>query len=72
MDQTRVTVSWREGRDGGPGRWRWTVVLDGGKTSHGWADTKDDAERQAEEALAPTDQQVWRVRGPRSPWGCGH
>jgi hypothetical protein len=25
------------------GRYRWTVVLDEGKSSHGWADTEDEA-----------------------------
>ena len=33
------------------GRYRWTVVLDGGKTSHGFADTKDDAWWFVTEAL---------------------
>ncbi|MGH8963935.1 MAG: hypothetical protein ACRDXB_01210 [Actinomycetes bacterium] len=33
------------------GRYRWTVVLDGGKTSHGWADTPDLAWWFVKEAL---------------------
>jgi hypothetical protein len=34
--QGRASVSWSERAE----RYRWTVVLDGGKTSHGWADTE--------------------------------
>ncbi|MHA6630024.1 hypothetical protein ACU61A_31675 [Pseudonocardia sichuanensis] len=29
--------------DEATGRYRWTVVLDGGKSSHGWSDTEADA-----------------------------
>ena len=34
--QQRGSVTWRER----VGRWRRTLVLDGGKTSHGWAETE--------------------------------
>jgi hypothetical protein len=33
------------------GRYRWTVVIDEGKTSHGWADTPDEAWWYVKEAL---------------------
>jgi hypothetical protein len=33
------------------GRYRWTVVLDGGKSSHGWADTEADAWGFVKEAV---------------------
>ena len=36
--QGRAAVTFRERS----GRYRWTVVLDGGKTSHGWAETEDE------------------------------
>jgi hypothetical protein len=45
--QQRGSVKWSERGE----RWRWTVVLDDGKTSHGWADTPDDAWAQVREAL---------------------
>ena len=38
--QQRGSVTWHEGRDDPAGRWRWTVVLDGDKTHHGWAETE--------------------------------
>jgi hypothetical protein len=37
--QQRGSVNWIESAE----RYRWTVVLDGGKTSTGWADTEPDA-----------------------------
>jgi hypothetical protein len=37
--QGRASVNFSERS----GRYRWTVVLDGGKSSHGWADTEADA-----------------------------
>ncbi|GAA5118407.1 hypothetical protein [Pseudonocardia adelaidensis] len=37
--QGRVSVNFSERS----GRYRWTVVLDGGKSSHGWAETEADA-----------------------------
>ncbi len=33
------------------GQYRWTVVLDGGKAQHGWADTKREAWWYVTEAL---------------------
>src|SRR6059058_2020980 len=35
-EQGRASVSWNERA----GRYRWTVVLDGGKSSHGWAESE--------------------------------
>jgi hypothetical protein len=46
------------------GRYRWTVVLDGGKTSHGYADTRDEAWWHVKEALNRPHRGV-RYRGPR-------
>jgi hypothetical protein len=46
------------------GRYRWTVVMDGGKTSHGWAETADDAWWFVKEALNRPHRGV-RYRGPR-------
>jgi hypothetical protein len=33
------------------GRYRWTVVMDEGKTAHGWADTESDAWWYCKEAV---------------------
>jgi hypothetical protein len=38
-DQVRESVVWNEARQ----QWRWTLVTDGGKTHHGWEDTKPKA-----------------------------
>ncbi|TQM16297.1 hypothetical protein FB558_3107 [Pseudonocardia kunmingensis] len=46
------------------GRYRWTVVLDGGKTSHGYAETRDEAWWFVEEALNRPYRGT-RYRGPR-------
>jgi hypothetical protein len=45
--QGRASVNWSERAD----RFRWTVVLDDGKSSHGWADTRDEAWWYVKEAL---------------------
>jgi hypothetical protein len=45
--QQRGTVTFNEQSS----RYRWTVVLDEGKTSHGWADTQADAWWFVKEAL---------------------
>jgi hypothetical protein len=37
--QQRGSVTWNERAE----RYRWTVVLDGGKTHHGWADSEPEA-----------------------------
>jgi hypothetical protein len=34
-EQGRESVSWHPDRQ----QWRWTLVQDGGKTHHGWAET---------------------------------
>jgi ADP-ribose pyrophosphatase YjhB (NUDIX family) len=49
------------------GRYRWTVVLDHGKTSHGWADTRDEAWWFVWEALHRPYRGTRRVR-PRGLW----
>jgi hypothetical protein len=46
-EQGRASVNWSERRE----RYRWTVVLDDGKTSHAWADTPDEAWWYVKEAL---------------------
>ena len=38
-EQSRESVSWNEERQ----QWRWTLVIDGGKTHQGWEDTKPKA-----------------------------
>jgi hypothetical protein len=45
--QNRASVTWNERAE----RYRWTVVLDGGKTSHGWADSERDGWEQVKEVL---------------------
>src|ERR1700754_4279348 len=53
------------------GRYRWTVVLDGRKTSHGHADTQDEAWWFVKEALNRPHRGMRRVmktrRGAISP-----
>ncbi|MHA6619674.1 hypothetical protein [Pseudonocardia sp. DLS-67] len=49
------------------GRYRWTVVLDGGKSSHGWADTPEDAWWFVKEALNRPYRGT-RQRAPRGLW----
>jgi hypothetical protein len=38
-EQCRESVSWHSERQ----QWRWTLVIDGGKTHHGWAETRPKA-----------------------------
>ena len=45
--QQRGSVTWNERAE----RYRWTVVLDEGKTSHGWADSESEAWWYVREAL---------------------
>jgi hypothetical protein len=45
--QERASVTWRESAE----RWRWTVVADGQKTHHGWADTEAEAWADVREVL---------------------
>ena len=58
--QHRGTVTFDERT----GRYRWTVVLDGGKSSHGYADTEADAWWFVEEAVHRPHRGT-RYRGPR-------
>ncbi|MGH8967871.1 MAG: hypothetical protein ACRDXB_21460 [Actinomycetes bacterium] len=46
------------------GRYRWTVVLDGGKSAHGWAETREDAWWHVREVLNRPHRGT-RYRGPR-------
>ncbi len=45
--QGRASVSWSERAE----RYRWTVVLDEGKTSHGWAESEAEGWWFVEEAV---------------------
>jgi hypothetical protein len=58
--QGRASVNWSQRAE----RYRWTVVLDDGKTSHGWAETPDEAWWLVKEALNRPYRGV-RYRGPR-------
>lgn len=58
--QGRVSVNLSERS----GRYRWTLVLDDGKSSHGWADTESDAWWFVKEALNRPYRGT-RYRGPR-------
>jgi hypothetical protein len=49
------------------GRYRWTVVLDGGKTSHGWAETEDEAWWFVKEAVNRPHRGT-QYRKPRGLW----
>jgi hypothetical protein len=40
QEQSREVVSWHPERQ----QWRWTLVVDGGKTHHGWAETRAKAQ----------------------------
>lgn len=62
--QQRSTVTFHERT----GRYRWTVVLDGGKTSHGWSETDDEAWWHAKEAL----NRPYRGTHHRRPRGLWH
>ncbi|MGH8965772.1 MAG: hypothetical protein ACRDXB_10660 [Actinomycetes bacterium] len=57
--QQRGTVTWHERT----ARYRWTVVLEGGKTSHGWADSEREAWDQVKAAVVGPP----RATSPRSP-----
>jgi hypothetical protein len=60
-EQGRASVTWSERTL----RYRWTVVLDeGGKTSHGWADTEADGWWFVKEALNRPYRGT-HYRGPR-------
>ncbi|TQM16065.1 hypothetical protein FB558_2868 [Pseudonocardia kunmingensis] len=61
--QQRGSVSFHERT----GRYRWTVVLEGGKSSHGWADTEVDAWWHVREAVNRPHRGT-RYRGPRCLW----
>jgi hypothetical protein len=45
--QGRASVTWSERAK----RYRWTVVLDEGKTSHGWADSEAEGWEYVKEAV---------------------
>ena len=61
--QQRGTVTYHERS----GRYRWTVVLDEGKTSHGWADTPDEAWWFVKEAVNRPYRGT-HYRKPRGLW----
>jgi GNAT superfamily N-acetyltransferase len=63
--QGRASVGFNERS----GRFRWTVVLDGGKSSHGWADTESDAWWHVKEAVtsAPLVDSGRASRDGRAP-----
>jgi hypothetical protein len=62
--QQRGSVTFNEAT----GRYRWTVVLDGGKSSHGYAETRDDAWWHVKEVLN-RPQRGTRYVGPRGRFG---
>jgi hypothetical protein len=62
-EQGRASVSERSGR------YRWTVVLDGGKSSHGWADTESDAWCFVKEAVNRPFRGHGYQRAPRGLFG---
>jgi hypothetical protein len=66
-DQSRASVTWREGRGNAPGSYRWTMVADDGKTQHGWADTESDAWAQVRE-VQHRPYRGTNYRGPRCLW----
>ena len=61
--QGRASVNFNERS----GRFRWTVVLDGGKSSHGWADTEPDAWWHVKEAVNRPFRGT-HLRAPRGLW----
>jgi hypothetical protein len=61
--QQRGSVNFQESS----GRYRWTVVLDDGKSSHGWANTEADAWWFVKEAVNRLYRGT-RYRGPRCLW----
>jgi hypothetical protein len=62
-EQGRASVSFSERS----GRYRWTVVLDGGKTSHGWAETEDEGLWFVKEAVNRPYRGTHQ-RKPRGLW----
>jgi hypothetical protein len=46
-EQNRASVSWSERAE----QYRWTVVVDGGKTHHGWADSEREAWEYVKEVV---------------------
>jgi hypothetical protein len=62
--QQRGSVTWNERSL----RYRWTVVLDDGKSSHGWADTSDEAWCYVKEAVNRPHRGTRYVR-PRGLFG---
>ena len=63
QQQGRASVTWSERSL----RYRWTVVLDEGKTSHGWADSESEAWEWAKEAVNRPYRGT-NYRGPRCLW----
>jgi hypothetical protein len=61
--QGRASVTWSERAE----RYRWTVVLDEGKTSHGWADSESEAWEWVKEAVNRPYRGT-NYRGPRCLW----
>jgi hypothetical protein len=62
--QQRGSVTWNERTL----RYRWTVVLDDGKSSHGWSDTCDEGWWYVKEALNRPHRGTRYVR-PRGLFG---
>ncbi|MHA6628273.1 hypothetical protein ACU61A_22775 [Pseudonocardia sichuanensis] len=62
--QQRGSVTFNEAT----GRYRWTVVLDGGKSSHGYAETQDDAWWHVREVLHRPHRGTRHVQ-PRGRFG---
>jgi hypothetical protein len=67
--EARLEIARAHGRasvtfDQRTGRYRWTVVMDDEKTSHGWADTEPDAWWYCKEAVNRPFRQSYR-RAPR-------
>jgi hypothetical protein len=60
--QQRGTVTFHDGRGQVPDRYRWTVVPDGGKTHHGWAETEEEGWACVREVLARGRRGVRHVR----------
>ncbi|MFC5237285.1 hypothetical protein [Pseudonocardia zijingensis] len=61
--QGRASVRWSERAE----RYRWTVVLEDGKTSHGWADSEAEAWEWVKEAVNRPYRGM-HYRGPRGLW----
>lgn len=64
--QGRASVTWSERA----GRYRWTVVLDEGKTSHGWAESEAEGWWYAKEAVHRPHRGTHHRR-PRGLWTLG-